>query len=101
MDRVELHSHLLPGVDDGPTDLEVALALAREAVRDGTRLLTCTPHAAYVDIAEVPVRLHELQATLLHAGIDLEVRPGAELACHDVPALSVAELETVAQGPPG
>ncbi len=101
MDRVELHFHLLPDVDDGPRDLGVALALAREAVRDGTSLVTCTPHAAYVDVAEVPARVQELQAALVRAGIDLEVRPGAELAWHDVPALSVAALDTVAQGPPG
>ena len=101
MDRVELHFHLLPDVDDGPHDLGVALALAREAVRDGTRLVTCTPHAAYVDVATVPGRVRELQGALVQAGIDLEVRPGAELAWHDVPALSGAELETVAQGPPG
>ena len=101
MDRVELHFHLLPDVDDGPPDLGVALALAREAVRDGTRLVTCTPHAAYVDVAEVPARVRELQAALVQAGIDLEVRPGAELAWGDVPALGGAELETVAQGPPG
>lgn len=101
MDRVELHFHLLPGVDDGPPDLAVALALAREAVRDGTRLVTCTPHAAYVDVAEVPARVHELRAALLAAGIALDVRPGAELAWHDVPALGGAELETVAQGPLG
>jgi protein-tyrosine phosphatase len=101
MDRVELHFHLLPGVDDGPPGLQVALALAREAVRDGTRLVTCTPHAAYVDVAEVPERVRDLQGALVQAGIDLEVRPGAELAWHDVPGLSVAELETVAQGPPG
>jgi protein-tyrosine phosphatase len=54
-----------------------------------------------VVIAEVPGRVRELQAALLQAGIDLEVRPGAELAWHDVPQLSGAELETVAQGPPG
>ena len=47
---VELHFHLLPGVDDGPTDLATALELARAAVRDGTRLVTCTPHAAFVDL---------------------------------------------------
>ena len=101
MDRVELHFHLLPDVDDGPPDLGVALALAREAVRDGSRLVTCTPHAAYVEVAEVPARVRELQAALVRAGIDLEVRPGAELAWHDVPGLSGAELDTVAQGPPG
>ena len=75
MERVELHFHLLPGVDDGPPDLGDALALAREAVRDGTRLVTCTPHAAFVDVAEIPERVRELRAALSQAGIDLEVRP--------------------------
>jgi protein-tyrosine phosphatase len=101
MDRIELHFHLLPDVDDGPRDLEVALALAREAVRDGTGLVTCTPHAKHVDVAEIPERVRELQAALVQARIDLEVHPGAELAWHDVHALTGAELETVAQGPPG
>ena len=101
MDRVELHFHLLPDVDDGPHDLGVALALAREAVRDGTRLVTCTPHASFVDVAEIPERVRELRAALVQAGIDLDVRPGAELSWGDVPALDGAELETVAQGPPG
>jgi protein-tyrosine phosphatase len=101
MGRVELHFHLLPGVDDGPPDLGTALELAREAVRDGTRLVTCTPHAAFVDVAEIPDRVRELRGALDEAGIELGVRVGAELAWDDVPALAAAELETVAQGPPG
>src|SRR5512132_1640737 len=101
MERGELHFHLLPGVDDGPPDLATALDLAREAVRDGTRLVTCTPHAAFVDVAEVPERVRELRAALDEAGLELGVRAGAELAWDDVPALGAAELETVAQGPPG
>jgi protein-tyrosine phosphatase len=101
MNRVELHFHLLPDVDDGPSDLAVSLALAREAMRDGTRLVTCTPHASFVDVAEIPERVRALRAGLLAAGIGLDVRPGAELAWHDVPALDGAELESVAQGPPG
>jgi protein-tyrosine phosphatase len=101
MERVELHFHLLPGVDDGPPDLATALELAREARRDGTRLVTCTPHAAFVDVAEIPARVRQLQGALREAGIDLEVRAGAELAWDDVPGLDGAELETVAQGPPG
>jgi protein-tyrosine phosphatase len=101
MERVELHFHLLPGVDDGPPDLATALELAGEAVRDGTRLITCTPHAAFVDVAEIPARVRELQGALSAAGIDLEVRAGAELAWDDVPGLGGAELETVGQGPPG
>ena len=101
MGRVELHFHLLPGVDDGPPDLATALELAGAAVRDGTRLVTCTPHAAFVDVAEIPERVRELRAALAEAGIELEVRGGAELAWDDVPALGAAELEAVAQGPPG
>jgi protein-tyrosine phosphatase len=101
MGRVELHFHLLPGVDDGPPDLAAALELAAEAVRDGTRLVTCTPHAAFVDVAEIPDRVAELRAAVDEAGIELEVRAGAELAWDDVPALGAAELDTVAQGPPG
>jgi protein-tyrosine phosphatase len=100
MERVELHFHLLPGVDDGPPDLATALELARAAVRDGTRLVTCTPHAAFVDLAEIPERVRGLQAALGEAGIDLEVRTGAELSWDDVPGLGGAELETIAQGPP-
>lgn len=100
MDRVELHFHLLPGVDDGPPDLGVALALAREAVRDGTGLITCTPHASFVDVTEVPERVRELRGALSQAGIDLDIRPGAELSWGDVATLGDAELETVAQGPP-
>jgi protein-tyrosine phosphatase len=101
MHRVELHFHLLPGVDDGPPDLATALDLAREAVRDGTRLVTCTPHAAFVDVAEVPERVAELRAALDEAGVDLDVRAGAELAWGDVAGLTGRELETVAQGPAG
>jgi protein-tyrosine phosphatase len=100
MGRVELHFHLLPGVDDGPPDRATALELARAAVADGTRLVTCTPHARLIDVAEVPERVRELRSALDRAGIDLEVRTGLELAWDDVAGLDDAELATVAQGPP-
>ena len=99
MERVELHFHLLPGVDDGPPDLATALELARAAVRDGTRLVTSDPHAAFVDVAEIPAGVSKLQAALDRAQIALEVRAGAELSWYDVPELGEAELEIVAQGP--
>src|SRR4051812_50039023 len=100
MDRVELHFHLLPGLDDGPRDLQVALALAREAVRDGTRLVTCTPHAAYVDLAAVPERVRELQGALLQAGIHLAVRPRPEPPGHHRPPLGAPRPRDRAQGAP-
>ncbi|HEX7298697.1 MAG TPA: CpsB/CapC family capsule biosynthesis tyrosine phosphatase [Solirubrobacteraceae bacterium] len=99
MDRVELHFHLLPGVDDGPRDLPGALALARATVADGTRLVTCTPHAHQVDFAEIPDRVRRMQVALDAAGIDLQVRGGAELMWDDVPGLDDDALDRVAQGP--
>ena len=41
---IDLHCHLLPGIDDGPLSLEVSLAMARIAVADGIRVTACTPH---------------------------------------------------------
>ncbi len=41
---IDLHSHLLPGIDDGAEDLEMALAMARIAVRDGITHSVLTPH---------------------------------------------------------
>jgi protein-tyrosine phosphatase len=101
MERVELHFHLLPGVDDGPADLASALDLARATVADGTRLVTCTPHAHMIDVAELPDRVRRLRSALAAAGIDLEIRGGAELSWDHVARFDARELEAVAQGPPG
>ena len=101
MERVELHFHLLPGVDDGPGDLASALDLAREAAGDGTGLITCTPHARDAAVEDIPQRTAALRAALAAAGIDLEIRPGVELAWDDVADLDDATLDTLAQGPPG
>jgi protein-tyrosine phosphatase len=101
MERVELHFHLLPGVDDGPHDLATALDLAREAVADGTGLVVCTPHAHMIDVAELPDRVRRLRAALAAAGVELEIRGGAELSWDHVARYDGSALEAVAQGPPG
>jgi protein-tyrosine phosphatase len=101
MERVELHFHLLPGVDDGPVDLASALDLARAAVADGTGLVVCTPHAHMIDVAELPDRVRQLRSALAAAGIDLEIRAGAELSWDHVATFDGRSLEAVAQGPPG
>ncbi len=41
---IDLHSHILPGIDDGAADLQIALEMARMAVADGVEVQACTPH---------------------------------------------------------
>ena len=41
---IDLHCHLLPGIDDGSKDLEMSLAMARMASSDGISTIACTPH---------------------------------------------------------
>jgi protein-tyrosine phosphatase len=92
---VDLHGHLLPGIDDGAKNLEQALNMARQAVADGIVISVLTPHhlnGVYRNPAR-RVREHcsvfcsELRAH----GIPLDVRPGAE--CHLVPELPAALAE--------
>jgi len=98
---IDLHCHLLPGVDDGPATLEESLRYALLAWQQGTKRIVATPHVERVDIAELPDRVRELRAALDEAGIGLRVDCGGELKPHSVPALSDEELDTIAQGPAG
>jgi protein-tyrosine phosphatase len=105
MMRTELHFHLLPGVDDGPSSLEEAVEVARLTVADGTSLVTVTPHVrdlvAGGIVDELPARVEEVAGALRRAGIPLELRTGAELAQDDIALLADRDLDALAQGPPG
>ena len=97
--RVDLHCHLLPAVDDGPRTMDEALELARLFVADGIGSATTTPHADAVEIAEIPDRVRELNDALARERLALEVRAGAELSWRDVGRVSDAELRVVSDGP--
>jgi protein-tyrosine phosphatase len=105
MRYADVHFHLLPGVDDGPEDLEASLELARAAVADGTGTVVATPHVRHdlglTDAAEIRDRVRELRASLAAANLPLEVRCGGELGHEVVERLGQSELELLAQGPPG
>lgn len=98
---VDLHVHLLPGVDDGPPDLDATLELAGLEVADGVVAATATPHVASLDLAEIPSRVAEVNAALEKAHIPLVVEGGGELGARSVPRLSATELELIAHGPEG
>lgn len=79
---IDLHCHILPGIDDGAPDLAVSLAMARCAVLDGIRVTACTPHI-YPGLYEnnrdgIAAAVAELQVKLREADIDLELVIGAD-----------------------
>jgi protein-tyrosine phosphatase len=98
---IDLHCHILPGVDDGPKTLEESLDYALTASRQGTERIVATPHVERVEVLDLPDRVRELGEALAAAGIDLELDCGGELKPYSIAALSQRELETIAHGPPG
>jgi protein-tyrosine phosphatase len=105
MSYVDLHLHLLPGVDDGPPDEAASLEHARRMVAEGVFEATVTPHVGHPlfgpDVASIPERTRALQAALRRERIPLRIHPGGELHPSGAANLSRTELETVAQGPSG
>jgi protein-tyrosine phosphatase len=103
MHHVDLHFHLLPGVDDGPADLDESLDLARAAVRAGTGTVVATPHVrpdlGVTDAREIVERVRELRAALAAAGLALEVACGGELGHEMAFSLTRDELDLLAHGP--
>jgi len=101
MVMVDLHCHLLPGVDDGPETMAQSVAYAASAVAAGTRTIVATPHVELVDVRELDERVGELRAELECAGIALEVHRGGELKPESIGALGQDDLELIAHGPAG
>lgn len=79
---IDLHSHILPGVDDGSPDLETSLAMARMAVADGIQIMAATPHfmpGMYDNEArDIRHRVALFNQHLAEAGIDLTVVTGSD-----------------------
>ncbi len=98
---IDLHSHVLPGIDDGPETIEGSIALVRAAERAGTRVMVATPHVSwhYPNTAATIARLTgELNERLRREGIAVEIRPGAEIAMTRVEELEPDELRRLRLG---
>lgn len=80
---VDIHCHLLPGIDDGAKDWSESVAMARLAAEDGATTVVATPHQlgsfSQVQGDDVRQRTAELNERLLSEHIPLTVLPGAEI----------------------
>ena len=101
---IDLHCHLLPGIDDGAPDEAASLAMARIAVADGIRTTACTPHiypGLYENDADaIRRRTAGLQQRLDEEGIDLRLVPGADahLTPELLPRLRAGTVPTLGGG---
>ena len=100
---IDLHTHLLPGVDDGSPTEENSLRVLERLAAEGVRELACTPHLAASRAHEAPIERdeglrRELQAGIgdrirLHRGFEIMLdRPGADLR---LPGLSLGNSRAV------
>jgi protein-tyrosine phosphatase len=101
---LDLHCHILPGIDDGAQDLDDAGEMARQAEADGIAAICATPHIRHdhdVRIRELPERLAELNAAIEQAGCRTRVLPGGEVAVTALDGLTDEELQAVTLGGSG
>jgi protein-tyrosine phosphatase len=78
---IDIHHHLLWGLDDGSTSLENSIAMAKMAVADGITHVVCTPHANEqypYDPKLIAQRIAELQLALDMAGVNLKLGQGSD-----------------------
>ena len=80
---IDIHCHILPGLDDGPETLEESIEMSRIAYNDGIRTIVATPHYRPGSF-EYPhellqAKLDQLKAALVKAQVGLEVLPGADV----------------------
>lgn len=79
---IDIHCHILPGIDDGAKSVEDSIQMAREAVSQGIKTIIATPHYNSQYINEKPAiaaATAELNETLLQQRIPLTILPGQEI----------------------
>jgi protein-tyrosine phosphatase len=98
---IDIHCHLLPGVDDGPGSMREAVAMARVAVDNGIRTMVCTPHVheRYVTGPDAVMEgVGRLGEALAREEVPLEVLPGGEIALSILPRLDDDDLRGLSLG---
>jgi protein-tyrosine phosphatase len=98
---IDLHCHILAGIDDGAVGIEDSVAMARQGADDGIELICATPHIRHdhdVLIDELAERAAVLNAELKRRGVAVAVIAAGEVAETAVDGLADEELLTVALG---
>jgi protein-tyrosine phosphatase len=92
---IDLHTHVLPGLDDGPADLTGSIAIAREAAAGGVTAIAATPHVREdfpTTVRAIGEALATVREGLRAAGIGIDVHSGAEVAFERLRHLDLEQL---------
>ena len=99
---IDLHCHVLPGIDDGPDTMDESIELARAAAAQGISVLVATPHVTYDHLHNTSDRIlsavEEVNRALRRRRIDVMVLPGAEVSLERAGELDDEELEALRLG---
>src|SRR5581483_5601714 len=98
---IDLHSHILHGVDDGAASLADSVDIARAAVADGITAIAATPHVRDdwpTDPGVMEERVAELRSELEERRIPLDLLTGAEIALDRLTRLGDDELRRFGLG---
>ena len=80
---IDIHCHLLPGLDDGPAAWEESLQMAEMAAAEGIAAIVATPHQLgnhpQVSAENIRIQTARLQRLLQQSGVALEILPGADV----------------------
>jgi protein-tyrosine phosphatase len=101
---IDLHSHILPALDDGAIDLEDSVAMARQAETDGIEIVCATPHIRSdhdVQVDELEARIEAVNHELERQRIAVRVAPGGEVADEALHEVADEKLRLVSLGRSG
>jgi protein-tyrosine phosphatase len=99
---IDLHCHVLPGLDDGPRTMDESLALLEAQAAAGVRAVVATTHVdrRYPGVTPqvIAAGVRDVSAAAARAGIDVAVIPGAEVALTRATNMDDAQLRALRLG---
>lgn len=80
---IDIHTHVVPGIDDGPQSFEESIEIVKRAVRDGIKVMVATPHILETPSESICKKISNailgLKQRIISKGIDIQIISGAEL----------------------